>query len=108
MRAQAIAQPPDIGIQFFQLILSILCKDKLCQLKSDTQKFYKCARTHAPKDPRVKCANITFQRHIIMQLNSSELHVSDMMTFHTFLNTIDIYGIWNLLISLPNCRSLKH
>ena len=37
-----------------------------------------------PKDPCVKCANITFQRHIIMQLNSSDLHVSDMMTFHTF------------------------
>ena len=50
-----------------------------------------------PKNPCDKCANLTFQRHIIMQLNSSELHVSDMMTFHTFLNTIDIYGIWNLL-----------
>ena len=33
LRARAIVQPPDTGIQLFQLIPSILCKHRLCQLK---------------------------------------------------------------------------
>ena len=33
LRARAIVKPPDIGIQLFQLIPSILCKNRLCQLK---------------------------------------------------------------------------
>ena len=34
LRARAIVQPPDTGIQLFQLIPSILCKHRLCQLKN--------------------------------------------------------------------------
>ena len=35
LRARAIVQPPDIGIQLNQLIPSILCENRLCQLKKE-------------------------------------------------------------------------
>ena len=47
LRARAIAQLPDIRIQFFQLISSIPCQDSLCQLKRKSRNFSKRARTHA-------------------------------------------------------------
>ena len=40
LRARAIAQPPDIGIQFFQLISSISCKDKLFKLRRQIKNFF--------------------------------------------------------------------
>ena len=44
LRARAIVQPPDIGIQLNQLIPSILCKNRLCQLKKRIPITGGCAR----------------------------------------------------------------
>ena len=40
LSARALAQPHDIGIQFFQLSSPFLCQDRLCQLKRELWKFF--------------------------------------------------------------------